>query len=252
MSENIGSFSFDVAKRILDVLGEYGNMKKTNLATKTGLNYNVCLRYIRMLKLLGWLKLDGDIFITELGRHVRKKLSELAKGSMEKNEEKIDDIADNYDHNDAVSVPPAKIGGRSSLKLSSNRSGKKDPNLMIVDDEPDIALTYESFLTSMGYNAKAFSEPYDALRDFASKPSYYYDLVILDIRMHDINGLQLYQSLKAMNPTCRVIFVSALDAAKELVSILPGISSEHIIRKPVERQHFINAVWKVLGTSLAS
>jgi CheY-like chemotaxis protein/predicted transcriptional regulator len=246
MGENIGSFSFDVAKRILDVLGEYGNMKRTNLATKTGLNYNVCLRYIRMLKLLGWLKLDGDIFITELGRHVCKKLSECAKSSREKNEEKIDNIAINYDHNDAVSVPPAKIGGRSSLKLSSSRSGKKDPNLMIVDDEPDLALTYESFLTSMGYNAKAFSEPYDALRDFASKPSYYYDLVILDIRMHDINGLQLYQSLKAMNPICKIIFVSALDAAKEIVSVLPGVRPQDIIRKPVDREYFVDTVKTIL------
>lgn len=199
-----------------------------------------------MLKLLGWLKLDREIFITELGRQVSKKLSECAKSSREKNEEKIDDIADNYDHNDAVSVPAAKIGGRSSFRLSSNRSGKKDPNLMIVDDEPDIALTYESFLTSMGYKAKAFSEPYDALRDFASKPSYYYDLVILDIRMHDINGLQLYQSLKAMNPICKIIFVSALDAAKEIVSVLPGVRPQDIIRKPVDREYFVDTVKTIL------
>jgi DNA-binding response OmpR family regulator len=110
---------------------------------------------------------------------------------------------------------------------------------MVVDDDPDVALTYESFLTSSGYKARVFSGAYDALRDFASGPSHY-DLVVLDIRMPDMNGLQLYQS-------CKVIFVSALDAAEELVSILTGISPEDIIRKPVGKERFIRAVRAALS-----
>lgn len=71
----LGSFSFDVAKRMLDVLIENGiSMKKTNLASKAGLNYNVCLRYIRILNNLGWVEANSEVSITEIGRGIFTKL----------------------------------------------------------------------------------------------------------------------------------------------------------------------------------
>ena len=56
--------------------------------------------------------------------------------------------------------------------------------------------------------------------------------------MPDMNGLQLYNSLKAINKNVRVIFVTALDVAQELVSILPGLNEKDVIRKPVCRANF--------------
>jgi two-component system OmpR family response regulator len=111
---------------------------------------------------------------------------------------------------------------------------------MIVDDEPDVLLTYESFLSYTGFKVRTFADSYQALKAFASNPNLY-DLVILDIRMENMNGLQLYQSLKAMNPSSKIIFVSALDAAKELTSIL-SIDPENVIKKPVEKETFMKAV----------
>jgi predicted transcriptional regulator len=58
----LGSFSFDVTERILDVLNEHGTrMKRTNLASKAGLNYNVCLRYIEILNTLGWVEVNSEV-----------------------------------------------------------------------------------------------------------------------------------------------------------------------------------------------
>ena len=73
MAESIGSFSFDVTKRILCTLYNEGSIKKTALATKTRLNYNVCLRYIKMLNVLGWVDVSSDVSITESGRNVMKR-----------------------------------------------------------------------------------------------------------------------------------------------------------------------------------
>ncbi|MGB8033275.1 MAG: hypothetical protein WCF03_05585 [Nitrososphaeraceae archaeon] len=39
-----------------------------------------------------------------------------------------------------------------------------------------------------------------------------------------------------------MLFVSALDATKEMVSILPGVKIEDVIRKPVNQDHFLNKV----------
>lgn len=228
MAESLGSFSFDVTKRILCTLFNDGSIKKTSLATKTRLNYNVCLRYIQMLKVLGWLEVGSEVSITETGRNVMNRL---------------------------LNRPSSDIQNKSSYYMESNslessnklhESSTQNLSIMIVDDEPDVLLTYESFLSNVGFNVSTFKEPYKALAEFTSNPGLY-DLIILDIRMENLNGLQLYQCMKAINPTSKLLFASALDAAKELTSILPDIQSQDIIKKPVDRENFIKTVKIALG-----
>ena len=115
----------------------------------------------------------------------------------------------------------------SESKRKTGNSKKK--TIMIVDDDKDIALIYEHFLSAVGYEVRKFIDSRSALREYVSHP-HLYDLLILDIRMQDINGLQLYRSIKAINPECRAIFVSCLDSAREAVRILPGTRPQDIIR----------------------
>ena len=71
-----------------------------------------------------------------------------------------------------------------------------------------------------GYNVvDAFTDSQKALQQFVQVNPSYYDLVIMDIRMPSLNGLQLYSQLKALSPNIKVLFVSALDAAQEMISI---------------------------------
>jgi CheY-like chemotaxis protein/predicted transcriptional regulator len=228
MAESLGSFSFDVTKRILCTLFNDGSIKKTSLATKTRLNYNVCLRYVQMLKVLGWLEVGSEVSITETGRNVMNRL---------------------------LNQPYSDIQNESSYHMESNslestnklhESSTQNPSIMIVDDEPDVLLTYESFLSNAGFNVSTFEEPYKALAEYTSNPRLY-DLIILDIRMENLNGLQLYQCMKAINPASKLIFASALDAAKELTSILPDVQSQDIIKKPIDRENFIKTVKIALG-----
>jgi two-component system response regulator ChvI len=114
--------------------------------------------------------------------------------------------------------------------------------VMLVDDEPDVLAVFKSYLTSEGYNVEAFSDSYKALQSFATSEPRHYDLLVLDIRMPTINGLQLYQRLKAVDPYIKVIFLSALEATDELVSILNGVKTVDVIRKPIDRKHFIQKV----------
>ena len=116
-------------------------------------------------------------------------------------------------------------------------------NIMIVDDEQDILLTYKAILEEGGYNVKTFTDPYEALLHFAQGNPMYYKLIILDIRIPNLNGLQLYHRLKAVYNDIKIVFLSALDAAKELVSMLPSTNSDDIIiRKPVEKEYLANRV----------
>jgi two-component system response regulator ChvI len=115
-------------------------------------------------------------------------------------------------------------------------------NILLVDDEPDALLTYKTFLTIEGFNVDDFTDPRKALAHFAQSNPDYYNLVVMDIRMPDLNGLQLYYRLKAINPDIRIMFVSALDAAQEMVSILPGVKLEDVVQKPVEQKEFLYKV----------
>ena len=123
---------------------------------------------------------------------------------------------------------------------------------MLVDDEPDILAIFKSYLTSEGYKVEAFTDSYRALQSFARIEPGHYDLLVLDIRMPTINGLQLYQRLKAVDPYVKVIFMSALEATDELVSILEGIKSTDVIRKPIDRKHFIQKVKAIIESSHSS
>jgi two-component system, OmpR family, response regulator ChvI len=126
----------------------------------------------------------------------------------------------------------------------------KSSKIILVDDDKDILITYESILTDEGYTVEAFSDSYKALQYFTSYASssstMIEDLVVMDIRMPDLNGLQLYYRVKAVNPNIKILFISALDAAEELVTALPGIEQKYILRKPVDNEEFLNKVKTLL------
>ncbi|MGZ5491111.1 MAG: hypothetical protein ACXW2E_12345, partial [Nitrososphaeraceae archaeon] len=69
----------------------------------------------------------------------------------------------------------------------------------------------------------------------------------LDIRMKNLNGFQLHQQIKSIDPTIKILFVTALDILDELLSIVPGVSKDQIMRKPVDRKIFTNTVKKLIN-----
>ena len=123
------------------------------------------------------------------------------------------------------------------------------PNIMMVEDQADLAFTYNTILSEEGWNVKFFTDSEDALKHYAEIYPCLYDLVILDIRMPKLNGLQLFYRLRSISPVVKIMFISALDAAEELVSILPGITYDDIVKKPVRRQEFVESIGRKLALS---
>jgi CheY-like chemotaxis protein len=121
-------------------------------------------------------------------------------------------------------------------------------NIMLVDDEPDVLYSFQISLFEEGYNVIPFSKSKEAVKHLIDldNPISYYDLAIIDIRMPELNGIQLYQILKIINKNLKVLFISALDAADEILSMFPEINSRNIIRKPVSQSHFVNKVKDII------
>jgi DNA-binding response OmpR family regulator len=64
--------------------------------------------------------------------------------------------------------------------------------------------------------------------------------------MPRLNGLQLFYRIKAISPGTKIMFVSALDIAEELTSILPNMKYDDIIKKPLKREYFVSKINLIL------
>jgi two-component system, OmpR family, response regulator ChvI len=114
--------------------------------------------------------------------------------------------------------------------------------IMLVDDDPSILMLFTEYLKAEGMIVDSFSDPEKALQHFVESNPSRYDLVITDIRMRHLNGFELYCRLKSLDPKVRVVFVTALDIADEVTSILPEVSTEQFITKPIRRDQLIKSV----------
>jgi CheY-like chemotaxis protein len=123
-------------------------------------------------------------------------------------------------------------------------------NILLVEDEEDLLFTYDKVLSLEGYNVKSFVDSQKALNhlmDLYKKSSNYYDLIITDVRMPNINGIQLYQILKILNPACNILFVTGLDAMDEIFTLVPTISPENVLKKPFGNEHLIQKIQDMLN-----
>jgi len=120
--------------------------------------------------------------------------------------------------------------------------------IMLIDDEPDVAAFYKLVLNNEGYHVDCFTDSKKALQHFASNPDESrHQLIVTDIRMPGINGILLYKAIKRISAGTRIIFVTALDAAQELLSIYPEIRQNDILRKPLSCDLFIQRVKDTLS-----
>lgn len=130
--------------------------------------------------------------------------------------------------------------------VERHRKPSKTPNILLIDDEHDDLFVLEKFLTREGFGVKSFSNSREALEHFSRTNPSFYDLIISDIRMPEINGLELYLSLKAIKNDVKVLFASAIELAEEILSVMPGVRREQLIKKPVEQKVFIDLVKKTI------
>lgn len=106
---------------------------------------------------------------------------------------------------------------------------------MIVDDEPDLVMLFEEFLSLIGH--RVIEKAYDgeeAINKF-NKMSSHPNLIILDHRMPKKNGLTTTKELLELNPKLQIIILSADSRIKEDFLQL-GVAD--FIEKPISLSNF--------------
>jgi CheY-like chemotaxis protein len=118
--------------------------------------------------------------------------------------------------------------------------------ILIVDDDPDITLTFKAGLDGHYYGngdkkkrfeVYAYNDPLLVLKEF--KP-HFYDLILTDIYMPNMNGFQLCEKIIELDVNIRVCFMSALAVnIRALREVYRNVGFGCFIEKPVSIEYLI-------------
>lgn len=114
--------------------------------------------------------------------------------------------------------------------------------ILIVDDEPDINLLFKMILEENSeFMVHSFTDPLLALKNF--KPNLY-DLILVDIKMPEMDGLDFYREIKKIDKNVRLCFVTASEKyyepfRKEIYDIL---GENCFIQKPIANEDLLRVI----------
>ena len=123
--------------------------------------------------------------------------------------------------------------------------------ILIVDDDIGITFTYKLALeryyegydddddinNKIKFQVYTYNDPLVALSEFKSN---FYDLLLTDINLPDMNGFELYQKILELDVNIRVCFITAGEANIEaLREVYPNVSLGCFIKKPVSIEYLV-------------
>lgn len=111
--------------------------------------------------------------------------------------------------------------------------------ILLVDDDRDIALSFDLGLQHNGFLVDVFTNPIEALAKF--KPGYY-QMALIDLRMPEMDGIELFKKIRERDKKMKICFLTAYDWDNEQVKEL----SEHFIKKPIS----IDGLVKIVKTEI--
>jgi len=121
----------------------------------------------------------------------------------------------------------------------------KKKSILIVDDDPSMKSALTESLESCGYDAHAVENGFDALAAFNQKT---YDLVLTDMKMPGMTGIEVLKAVKKLSPETPVIVITAYGTVNTAVEAMKEGAAEFIM-KPFSLDDLESAVKNVLSPS---
>ena len=125
-------------------------------------------------------------------------------------------------------------------------SSTSDPRIFVVDDEPVIASTLTAILKMHGFSATFFTSPLEALNAARVRSP---DLLISDVEMPNLSGIDLAIQMKAQYPTCKILLFSGQPSTLDLVDAARTKGHDFdLLLKPVVPPEFLTEIRRRVGT----
>ncbi len=117
--------------------------------------------------------------------------------------------------------------------------------IAIIDDENDILNILDRFLSRSGdLQVTTFDNPATALSSVQNSG---YDLVLLDIMMPQMNGIDFLQKIKSSNPEIEVIMMTAYSTLEKTIDAHKYGAKNYLTKPFTSLQKVQDKVYKVLG-----
>lgn len=119
--------------------------------------------------------------------------------------------------------------------------------ILIIDDEPGILGVLRKILETAGHTVTDAPNGEVALRQFEGKPA---DLVITDIFMPEMDGIEFLVHLRTTFPDARVLAMSGggLLSRDQALSDASLLGADQILQKPFNREDLLEAVDRILAS----
>jgi len=115
--------------------------------------------------------------------------------------------------------------------------------IVIVDDEPDLLMLLKIILTEKtDYKVLTTSDPHQAI-DWCRE--YHADLLISDLRMPEIGGIELLKIVKEIDPNLALIIITAFGTVESAVEAMRHNAFDYIT-KPFRKEQILTTVEKAL------
>ena len=131
-------------------------------------------------------------------------------------------------------------------------SNNKVKKILLVDDEPDITFTIKNMLYNTGFLIFTFNDPITPLKFYRRN---FYDLVILEIKIPNMDGFELYIKIKEIDPTVKICFLTAIaifdeESRKSRPEVDRIITEECFIQKPITTEDLIKKLIDIMNTDM--
>jgi DNA-binding response OmpR family regulator len=121
--------------------------------------------------------------------------------------------------------------------------------ILIVDDEPDVCEILKKVFEQSGFNADSYDDPILALENFKAGS---YDLLLLDIKMPEIDGFHLYQEMKKIDDKIKVCFLTASEMYYEKFrkeEEFAQMDKDLFLRKPIQNRELIKEINRIMASN---
>jgi DNA-binding response OmpR family regulator len=120
------------------------------------------------------------------------------------------------------------------------------PRILVVDDEPDFVELLQEFLTAKGYEVISATDGEQAIRKVKEDRPH---LILLDVRMPRMNGLEVLKQVREIDHEVGVIMVTAANEEETGRQALALGAFDYIV-KPVDFKYLERSLWYKITTML--
>ena len=123
--------------------------------------------------------------------------------------------------------------------------GKTQGKVLVIEDDKPQRLLLTDFLSGQGFDAQAAPSGQEALTTLREQP---YDLALLDLRLSDMDGLEVLSQLRKLQPEIPVIIITAFGTIEVAVSAMKMGASD-FLTKPIDLDLLLLSLDRILERS---